>query len=54
MPDRTIVPFPSPPPDADEHARAETERKRRLFEWADRILADLGLADKVRNANSAG
>jgi predicted P-loop ATPase len=52
MPDRTIVPFPSSPPDADEHARAETERKRRLFEWADRILADLGLADKVRNANT--
>jgi predicted P-loop ATPase len=53
MPDRTtIVPFPSPAPDAEEHARAETERKRRLFEWADRILADLGLADKVRNANT--
>jgi putative DNA primase/helicase len=52
MPDRTIVPFPSAPPDADEHARAETERKQRLFEWADRILADLGLADKVRNANT--
>jgi predicted P-loop ATPase len=52
MPERTIVPFPSPPPDADEYAHAETERKRRLFEWADRILADLGLADKVRNANT--
>jgi predicted P-loop ATPase len=52
MPDRTIVPFPSPPPDADEHARAETERKRRLFEWADRILATVGLTDKVRNANT--
>ena len=50
MPSRTIVPFPSP--DADEHARAETERKRRLFEWADRVLADLGLAAKVRNANT--
>jgi hypothetical protein len=52
MPDRTIVPFPSPPPDADEHARAESERKRALFAWADRVLSDVGLADKVRNANT--
>ena len=50
MPSRTIVPFPSP--DADEHARAETERKRRLFEWADRVLTDLGLDAKVMNANT--
>ena len=46
----TIVPFPNP--DAEEHARAETERKRRLFEWADRVLADIGLAAKVQQANS--
>jgi predicted P-loop ATPase len=52
MPNRTIVPFPSPPPDADEHARAETERKRKLFEWADRSLTDLGLADRVKQANT--
>ncbi len=44
---------PLHPHDADEHSRAETERKQRLFEWADRVLADLGLADKVRNANTA-
>jgi predicted P-loop ATPase len=47
-----IVPFPSPSPDADEYRRAETERKRELFAWADQVLADLGLADKVRHANT--
>ena len=50
MPTNTIVPFPTP--DADEYARAETERKQQLFEWADRALADIGLAAKVRNANT--
>jgi hypothetical protein len=47
-----IVPFPSPSPDADEYRRAEDERQRRLFAWADQVLADLGLADKVRHANT--
>jgi hypothetical protein len=46
----TIVPLR--PPSADEHARAETERKAKLFEWANRVLADLGLAAKVANANT--
>jgi predicted P-loop ATPase len=40
------------PPGANEHASAETERKKQLFEWADRVLADLGLAAKVANANT--
>ena len=51
MPNR-IVPFPSPSPDADEYRRAEDERQKHLFAWADRVLADLGLADKVRQANT--
>src|SRR5271166_4853551 len=46
----TIIPLH--PPGADEHARAETDRKLRLFQWADRVLADLGLAAKVSQANS--
>jgi predicted P-loop ATPase len=37
---------------AEEHARAETERKQRLFAWADRVLRELGLADRVARANS--
>jgi predicted P-loop ATPase len=51
MPNR-IVRFPSPPPTAEELRRAEDERQRRLFAWADQVLADLGLADKVRHANT--
>jgi predicted P-loop ATPase len=46
-----LLPF-KPPPDAEEHARAETERKQRLFAWADRLLQQLGLAERVSQANS--
>ena len=52
MSDRAVVPFPSPPPNADEYARAETERKQKLFEWLDGTLADLGLTDRVEQANT--
>jgi hypothetical protein len=51
MPNR-IVPFPSPSPDADEYRRAEDARQKHLFAWADQVLAALGLADKVRQANT--
>jgi putative DNA primase/helicase len=51
MPNR-IVRLPLPPPTADEYRRAEDERQKRLFAWADQVLADLGLADKVRQANT--
>jgi predicted P-loop ATPase len=37
---------------AEEHARAETERKQRLFDWADRVLRDLGLTDRVARVTS--
>jgi hypothetical protein len=30
----------------------ETERKRRLYEWADRILQHLGLIDQIQEASS--
>jgi predicted P-loop ATPase len=36
----------------DEHARAETDRKRRLFSWADLVLQQLGFADRVAQAGS--
>jgi predicted P-loop ATPase len=45
-----LIPFPGP--DAEAHARAETERKLELFAWADGVLQQLGLADKVAQATS--
>ena len=36
----------------DEHARAETDRKRRLFAWADLVLQQLGFTDRVAQADS--
>ena len=36
----------------DEHARAETDRKRRLFAWADLVLQRLGFTDRVAQADS--
>jgi hypothetical protein len=47
-----LVPFPPPQVDADQRARAETERKQSLFVWADRILDGLDFADRVRRAST--
>ena len=48
-----LLPFPgAEPPGADEHARTETERKKQLFAWADRVLQQLDLAERVSQANS--
>jgi predicted P-loop ATPase len=44
----TLIPFPAP--DAEEHASAETERKRRLFAWADHVLEEIGLVAKIAAA----
>jgi hypothetical protein len=44
-----LIPFPEPP-DAKAHAAAETELKKRLFDWADGVLQQLGLAAKVAQA----
>jgi putative DNA primase/helicase len=38
--------------DADEHARADTQRKQRLFDWADAVLKKLGLAKALAAASS--
>ena len=45
-----LIKFPEP--DAEAYARAETERKRQLFNWADAVLQQLGLAAKVARAQS--
>jgi predicted P-loop ATPase len=45
-----LITFPGP--DADTHARAETERKQKLFAWAAAVLQQLGLADKVAQAKT--
>jgi len=37
---------------ADEHARADTERSRRLFDWADGVLRQLGLNKAVAAVGS--
>ena len=44
-----IIPFKT---GTDEHARAETDRKWRLFAWADFVLQRLGFTDRVVQANS--
>jgi predicted P-loop ATPase len=36
----------------EEHTRAETERKRHLFAWADGVLHELGLAERIAHAGS--
>lgn len=46
----SIVPFK--PTSAEEHARAETDRKKQLFAWGDSVLQQLGIVDRVSRANS--
>jgi predicted P-loop ATPase len=38
--------------DTEAHARADSERKRRLFEWADTVLKQLGLDRAVARVSS--
>jgi hypothetical protein len=50
-----IVDLPAPvsqQQSEDQHARADTERKRRLFAWADAVLKRLGLDAAVKAAKS--
>jgi hypothetical protein len=39
-------------PDADEHARADTQRNQRLFDWADAVLKKLGIDKAIAAARS--
>jgi predicted P-loop ATPase len=53
--DNKVVNLPIPATsykNADEHARAETERNQRLFAWADALLKRLGLDKAVARAKS--
>lgn len=52
MVDLIKLPIPTPPPKADAHARADTERNRRLFDWAEAVLKALGLDKAVAAARS--
>jgi putative DNA primase/helicase len=45
---RNIVPFT--PPSAAEHTNAETERKNKQFAWAECVLHQVGLADRITHA----
>lgn len=46
---RKLSVVPVPPSTADEHARAETARKQRLFDWANEALEQLGFAERIPN-----
>ena len=46
------LPAPTPPPSADAHARADTQRNQRLFDWAEAVLKRLGLDKAVAAARS--
>src|SRR6516165_7474095 len=46
------IPAPRLEQDADAHARADTERRQRLFDWAAGVLAKLGLDEAIAAARS--
>ena len=46
-----LLPVPTSP-DADQHARADTQRNQRLFDWADAVLKGLRLDKAVAAARS--
>jgi hypothetical protein len=46
-----IVPMPAH--DAKARADAETDDKRKLFDWADQLLKTIGIAQQVAKAKSA-
>jgi predicted P-loop ATPase len=47
-PGSSVIPFRAS--SAEEHAKAETGRKQQLFDWADRVLKQLGIIDKISQA----
>jgi predicted P-loop ATPase len=46
------LPVSTPPPNAEEQARADSERRQRLFDWAEAVLTELGLTEAVARAQS--
>ena len=52
MVDPIKLPVSAPPPNADAHARADTERNQQLFDWAEGVLKALGLDKAIAAARS--
>ena len=52
MVDPIKLPISAPPPNADAHARADTERNQQLFNWAEGVLKALGLDKAIAAARS--
>jgi hypothetical protein len=52
MPKVVKLPAPTPPADEAAHARADTQRNQRLFDWANAVLQQLGLDKAVATAKS--
>ena len=52
MVDPIKLPIPTPPPNVDAYARADTDRNQRLFDWAEAVLKALGLDKAVAAARS--
>jgi predicted P-loop ATPase len=52
MVDPIKLPIPTPPPNADAHARADTGRNQQLFNWAEGVLKALGLDKAIAAARS--
>ena len=50
--DQMVALIPFPEPNAEAHAQAETERRWKLFAWADAVLRELALTAKVAQAQS--
>jgi hypothetical protein len=48
----TLLAVTPPPPDAEQHACAETERQRKLFAWVDATLEQLGVTKRIADAGS--
>jgi predicted P-loop ATPase len=49
-PGSSVIPFRAS--SAEEHAKAETGHKQQLFDWADRVLKQMGIIDKISQATS--
>ncbi len=45
-------PEPGKKKSAEEHACDQTEQMKALFEWAEKVLKDMGLLDALRNAKT--
>jgi hypothetical protein len=51
-PRNNIISFAPASQSEAEHARADTERRQRLFAWADTVLTNIGIDAAVKAAKS--